>query len=86
MNVTDHTADFGLSDALKLAALTAVATLSVLALLIWATGGFEQMERVQAARAAYASKCHSQGGNIITFRKSNIRKACLVDGKMVMVR
>lgn len=46
-------------------------------LLLWVTGGFEQIERVQKFRTEFAQRCADRQGKIITMRKSSVSRVCV---------
>lgn len=61
---------------LELCVLALVICMAVF-LLVWVTGGFERIERVQKFRTEFSQRCADRQGKIITLRKSNVSRVCV---------
>lgn len=70
---------------LALIALSSAFTaLLLVALAMWATGGWEQIERAQKQRADFAIKCLRQGGEQLQLRKASKSVLCIGrDGRIL---
>ena len=61
---------------LELCVLVLVVCMAIF-MLVWVTGGFEQIERVQKARTEFAQRCADNHGKVVTIRKSSVSRVCV---------
>lgn len=45
--------------------------------MMWATGGFEQVNRAQKFRTEFAQRCAANHGKVVTMRKSSVSRVCV---------